>query len=78
MPKTLRDYEIYLVYVDPDKCDSCEECLKMCPTDVFEMPHKAIPVRPQNELRCSFFCFPDVLPNIPFFHYSSIPTVDSI
>ena len=47
MPKTLRNYEIYLVYVDPDRCDSCEECLKMCPVDVFEMPHKAIPVRPR-------------------------------
>jgi NAD-dependent dihydropyrimidine dehydrogenase PreA subunit len=43
MPKVLRDYEVYLVYVDPDRCDSCEQCLIMCPTDVFEMPHKAIP-----------------------------------
>ncbi len=42
MPKVLRDYEVYLVYVDPDRCDSCEQCLIMCPTDVFEMPHKAI------------------------------------
>ena len=43
MPKVLRDYEVYLVYIDPDRCDSCEQCLIMCPTDVFEMPHKAIP-----------------------------------
>ena len=42
MPKVLRDYEVYLVYIDPDRCDSCEQCLIMCPTDVFEMPHKAI------------------------------------
>jgi NAD-dependent dihydropyrimidine dehydrogenase PreA subunit len=52
MPKVLRDYEVYLVYVDSDRCDSCEECVIMCPTDVFEMPHKAIPVRPQNCLGC--------------------------
>jgi NAD-dependent dihydropyrimidine dehydrogenase PreA subunit len=52
MGKVLRDYEVYLIYVDPDRCDSCEECIIMCPTDVFEMPHKAIPVRPQNCLGC--------------------------
>ena len=52
MGKVLRDYEVYLIDVDPDRCDSCEECIIMCPTDVFEMPHKAIPVRPQNCLGC--------------------------
>jgi NAD-dependent dihydropyrimidine dehydrogenase PreA subunit len=52
MPKTLRDYEVYLVHVDPDHCDSCEACLKMCPADVFEMPDKAIPVRPQHCMGC--------------------------
>jgi NAD-dependent dihydropyrimidine dehydrogenase PreA subunit len=52
MPKAARDYEVYLIYVDSEKCDSCEECIKMCPTDVFEMPHKAIPVRPLNCLGC--------------------------
>ena len=52
MAKVLRDYEVYLIYVDPDRCDSCKECVLMCPTDVFEMPHKAIPVRPQNCLGC--------------------------
>jgi ferredoxin len=44
MGKVLRDYEVYLVYVDPERCDSCKECILMCPTDVFEMPHKAVPV----------------------------------
>ena len=52
MAKTLRDYEVYLVYVDPDKCDSCEDCVKYCPVEVFEMPHKAIPVRPNHCLGC--------------------------
>jgi len=52
MGKVFRDYEVYLVYVDADRCDSCKECVLMCPTEVFEMPHKAIPVRPQNCLGC--------------------------
>jgi len=43
MGELLRDCEVYLVYIDSDRCDSCEQCLIMCPTDVFEMPHKAIP-----------------------------------
>jgi NAD-dependent dihydropyrimidine dehydrogenase PreA subunit len=45
MPKRSRNYEIYLIYVDPERCDSCEECVKYCPVEVFEMPHKAVPVR---------------------------------
>lgn len=52
MPKTLINFEVYLVYVDAERCDSCEECIKMCPVDVFEMPHKAVPVRPQNCMGC--------------------------
>ena len=52
MGKVLRDYEVYLIYVDSDRCDSCKECVLMCPTVVFEMPHKALPVRPHNCLGC--------------------------
>jgi len=52
MPKQFRDYEVYLVYVDADKCDSCEACIKQCPTDVFEISIKAYPVRPQSCLGC--------------------------
>jgi NAD-dependent dihydropyrimidine dehydrogenase PreA subunit len=52
MPKQLRDFEVYLVYVDTEKCDGCEECTKICPADVFEMSHKAYPVRPNNCLGC--------------------------
>jgi NAD-dependent dihydropyrimidine dehydrogenase PreA subunit len=50
--KLRRDYEVYLVYVESENCDSCGECVKMCPVDVFEMPHKAIPVRPVNCMGC--------------------------
>ncbi|MCK5721877.1 MAG: 4Fe-4S binding protein, partial [Gammaproteobacteria bacterium] len=35
-----------------DKCDGCEECVKMCPVNVFDMSHKAYPTRPQNCLGC--------------------------
>jgi NAD-dependent dihydropyrimidine dehydrogenase PreA subunit len=52
MPKVMRDYEIYLVYVDPDRCDGCELCVIYCPTEVYDMTHKAYPTRPQNCLGC--------------------------
>jgi NAD-dependent dihydropyrimidine dehydrogenase PreA subunit len=52
MPKQLRNFEVYLVYVDKDRCDGCEECIQICPTDVFEVHHKCDPVRPQNCLGC--------------------------
>jgi len=45
-------FEVYLVYVDPDRCDGCEECIKFCPADVFDMFHKAIPARPRHCLGC--------------------------
>ena len=52
MGKIYRDYEVYLVYVDAEKCDGCEECVKFCPVDVFDMTHKAISARPNNCLGC--------------------------
>jgi NAD-dependent dihydropyrimidine dehydrogenase PreA subunit len=52
MAKTNRDFEIYLVHIDPDKCDGCELCLIYCPVNVFDLSHKATPVRPQNCLGC--------------------------
>gem|GEM_PF-456424 len=52
MGKKYKTFEIYLVYIDADRCDGCEECVKMCPVDVFDMTHKAYPTRPQNCLGC--------------------------
>jgi NAD-dependent dihydropyrimidine dehydrogenase PreA subunit len=52
MGKMLRDYDVYLVHVDSERCDSCGECVKMCSVDVFEMPHKAVAVRPVNCMGC--------------------------
>ena len=47
-----RVFEYYLVYVDAERCDGCEECAKFCPVDVFDMAHKASATRPQNCLGC--------------------------
>lgn len=52
MGKKVQTYEVYLVHVDPDKCDGCEECVELCPVDVFDMSDKAFPMRPQNCLGC--------------------------
>ncbi len=52
MPKELRDFEVYLVHVVEDQCDGCEECIKICPTGVFDFSLKAYPVRPRNCLGC--------------------------
>jgi NAD-dependent dihydropyrimidine dehydrogenase PreA subunit len=35
----------YLPIVDPEKCEGCEECVDICPMDVFEMENgKSVPV----------------------------------
>ncbi len=52
MPKQFRDFEVYLVHVDPDLCDGCEDCIKLCPAEVFDFSVKAYPTRPQNCLGC--------------------------
>jgi NAD-dependent dihydropyrimidine dehydrogenase PreA subunit len=52
MGKQYVDYEVYLVYVDPDKCDGCEKCIIYCPVNVFDFSIKAYPNRPQNCLGC--------------------------
>lgn len=52
MPKHHRDYEMYLVHVDQERCDGCQDCQHYCPVNVFDVFHKAQPVRPQNCLGC--------------------------
>jgi len=35
----------YNPIVDPEKCEGCEECVDICPMDVFEMQDdKSVPV----------------------------------
>lgn len=52
MAKEKIDFEIYLIHVDKDKCDGCGECVLYCPCSVFEISHKAFPVRPRSCLGC--------------------------
>jgi len=52
MARAGRDDEVYLVYVDSERCCACGECVQMCPVDVFEMPRKATPVRAVSCMGC--------------------------
>jgi NAD-dependent dihydropyrimidine dehydrogenase PreA subunit len=39
----------YEVEVDNDKCEGCEECIEVCPVDVFEMEDgKSVPVNAEE------------------------------
>ena len=43
----------YEVVVDQDKCEGCEECVEVCPVDVFEMEDgKSNPVNAEECLGC--------------------------
>jgi NAD-dependent dihydropyrimidine dehydrogenase PreA subunit len=43
----------YDVVVDNDKCEGCEECVEVCPVDVFEMEDgKSVPVNAEECLGC--------------------------
>lgn len=52
MGKEYKDFEVYLVHVDPEKCNGCGECVAICQGGVFEMSNQAYPVRPENCLGC--------------------------
>ena len=43
----------FIVNVDPDKCEGCEECVDVCPVEVFEMEDdKSVPVNADECLGC--------------------------
>ncbi len=43
----------YDVVVDAEKCEGCEECIEVCPVDVFEMEaEKSVPVNAEECLGC--------------------------
>ena len=43
----------YEVVVDKEKCEGCEECIEVCPVDVYEMVDgKSEPVNAEECLGC--------------------------
>jgi NAD-dependent dihydropyrimidine dehydrogenase PreA subunit len=32
-----KEETVYLVNIDVEKCDGCEECVNLCPSEVFEI-----------------------------------------
>ena len=43
----------FTVTVDEDKCEGCEECVEVCPVEVFEMEDdKSVPVNADECLGC--------------------------
>jgi len=47
------EYEVYLIGVDADACESCGLCIGICSVDVFDLvADKPVPARPENCLGC--------------------------
>jgi NAD-dependent dihydropyrimidine dehydrogenase PreA subunit len=43
----------FIPTVDASKCEGCEECVDVCPTEVFEMENeKSVPVNAEECLGC--------------------------
>ena len=44
---------MYMVEVDEEKCTGCEECVSICPVDVFEIKdEKSVPVNAAECIGC--------------------------
>lgn len=44
---------MYEVKVDEEKCTGCEECVNVCPVDVFEIKdEKSVPVNAEECIDC--------------------------
>ena len=44
---------MYKVKIDNEKCVGCEECVDVCPSDVFEMKDgKSVPVNEEECIGC--------------------------
>jgi len=53
MTRSKKEYTVYLIKVDSEKCNTCGQCIEFCPVDVFEIiKGKSFPSRPENCLGC--------------------------
>jgi NAD-dependent dihydropyrimidine dehydrogenase PreA subunit len=44
---------MYKIEVDQEKCIGCEECIEICPVDVYEMQNeKSVPVNAEECIGC--------------------------
>ena len=53
MARLEKEYTVYLIKVEREKCNGCGQCMEFCPVDVFEIKEgKSVPLNPQNCLGC--------------------------
>ncbi len=44
---------MYLITIEAEKCDGCEECINLCPSEVFELKDgKSVAVNPDECVYC--------------------------
>jgi len=53
MAREQREYPVYLIKVEDERCNGCGECADFCPVNVFDMREgRSFPARSQNCLGC--------------------------
>ncbi|NVM25828.1 MAG: 4Fe-4S binding protein [Desulfobacterales bacterium] len=53
MARAKKEYTVYLIKVEGEKCNGCGQCVDLCPVDVFEVKEgRSVPLDPQNCLGC--------------------------
>ena len=44
---------MYLITIEVEKCDGCEECVNLCPSEVFEIQDgKSVAINPDECVFC--------------------------
>jgi NAD-dependent dihydropyrimidine dehydrogenase PreA subunit len=52
--RAAKEYTVYLIKVEREKCNGCGQCMEFCPVDVFEIKEgRSVPSNPQNCSGCS-------------------------